>query len=127
MLLRLGSLVIVAGGVAVLIASNASGQRPAAASCPLSSVTVSKPTMRADKFGSVHLTAIVAHTCAQPVGVQLKWTTYAADGSVLFSFDFWPASINNIAPNHDFPIDIPEDQVGTPVRFTVEPIAIHVW
>lgn len=49
------------------------------------------------------ITGIVENTCKSAAGVQLKITAYSADGIVIDTQDFWPASVRNIGAGKTYP------------------------
>lgn len=117
----------VAAAIPALVLCVTASQAQRTSSCPITSIAIDKPTMRPGAGGYLHLTGILRHSCPVPIGVQLKWTTYDSSGAVVFSVDFWPASIRNIPPNTDYAFDIPQKPPVTPSRFTVSAIATTIW
>lgn len=98
---------------------------PAAPSCRTSDITVDKLGARVD-YGYTHFVGRVRNGCNQAVGVQLKLTAYGSSGDILTVDDFWPASINNIPANSDFPFET-LDRIGGVKSFTVNVIDVKTW
>lgn len=114
-------------GPPMFLATAAAPQSPAAAVvCPDPMVVVSKVTVYYERLGP-RVTGIVRHSCRQAVGIELKWTMYETDGSVIFSDEWWPASAFNIPPNTDYAFDHQRFTSGIGLDSRVEAMAWRLW
>ena len=102
------------------------------------STRTSRVTCTADQFklsklrtyedsGFIHITGIIANTCNQSAGVQLKWTIFDKNGNVISDEEFWPASTNNIPPHSQYPFEYLKQGEGFMTRYTIGPISADHW
>lgn len=72
--------------------------------------------------------AVLTNKCADSVGVQVKMTSYAKDGSPVSTHESWPASISNIAPgDYTFTLDFFLDYDKEAKTFDVTVSRVNRW
>ncbi len=68
------------------------------------------------------------NTCAFPIGVELKITALDRRGAPVAVKQFWPASVENIAPGEfSFSLDEVLSFDSRIDRFTVVPVTVQRW
>jgi hypothetical protein len=95
-------------------------------SCDAASFSVDKLHGTTER-GYLRVTGIVHNDCDEPMGVQLKWTGYFADGSIAFSENFWPASTTNIHARSGYPFEAIHRAPEGESRYRIEPIRARSW
>lgn len=68
----------------------------------------------------------ITNHCPQATGVEIKITTYNHAGDILSDVEIWPAGINNIPANSEFPFEW-VDTNAVFAKFTVTIIAAKAW
>jgi hypothetical protein len=68
----------------------------------------------------------ITNHCAEAKGVQIKITTYDHAGDILSDVEIWPAGINNIPANSEFPFEWVHTKAVF-AKFTVTIIAVKSW
>ncbi len=77
-------------------------------------------------YGFTRITGRISNNCAEAKGAQIKITTYNRAGDILSDHDFWPATINNIPANSEFPFEWVHTKVVF-AKFTVTIISVKSW
>jgi hypothetical protein len=77
-------------------------------------------------YGFTRITGRISNNCAEAKGAQIKITTYNRAGDILSDNDFWPASIDNIPANSEFPFEWLHTKVVF-AKFTVTIISVKSW
>jgi len=81
------------------------GTQTARAECGTSDFTFHDLRAQPAGYGFTRITGRISNNCAEAKGAQIKITTYNRAGDILSDNDIWPASINNIPPNSEFPFE----------------------
>ncbi len=77
-------------------------------------------------YGFTRITGRISNNCAEAKGAQIKIMTYNRAGDILSDHDFWPASIENISANSEFPFEWLHTKVVF-AKFTVTIISVKSW
>ena len=77
-------------------------------------------------YGFTRITGRISNNCAEAKGAQIQIVTYNRAGDILSDDDIWPASINNIPANSEFPFEWLHTKVAF-AKFTVTIISIKSW
>lgn len=79
------------------------------------------------KYDILWVVGQVKNTGSRAAGVELEATAYGADGRVIDTAKFWPASISNIPPGSVQPIKYGLDNRPGIERVTVRVVDSRVW
>ena len=79
------------------------------------------------EYGSPEVVGEVRNNGTLPAGVQLQAIARAANGDVVGSDDFWPASISNIPPGRTWPISFPLSSEGKFSKVELRVIGVCDW
>jgi hypothetical protein len=72
--------------------------------------------------------AALKNKCSEAVGVQIKITAYAKNGSPLATRELWPASIRNIPPgDFEFSLDTWLDYQPGMHKFALSVVDVKRW
>jgi len=102
------------------------GTQTARAECGTSDFTFHDLRAQPAGYGFTRITGRISNNCAEAKGAQIKITTYNRAGDILSDNDIWPASINNIPPNSEFPFEWLHTKVVF-AKFTVTIISVKSW
>ncbi len=96
--------------VAVILGFMLAAPAISSAACTVADIEIKSMNVRISetRAGTRFLTgiAVLKNNCREAVGVQIKITAYAKDGSPLATRELWPASVRNIPPgNFEFSLD----------------------
>lgn len=97
-----------------------------AQSCSTSQIAVDKIQGRMDG-DRLRFVGRVTNNCSVPTGPQLKVTVYNKQGDILTVYDFWPASINNIAPGQAYPFEASATRASGLHKFEIMVISTKSW
>jgi len=98
----------------------------AQAECTTSDFTFSELRAQSAGYGFTRITGRVSNHCAEAKGAQIKITTYNRAGDILSDDDIWPAGINNIPANTEFPFEW-VDTKAVFAKFTVTIVSVKSW
>jgi hypothetical protein len=79
------------------------------------------------EYGAPHVVGEVRNNGSYPAGVHLQAIMRAANGDVVGSEDFWPASISNIPPGGTWPISYPLESQGEYSKVELRIVGVDVW
>ena len=96
------------------------------AECRTSDFTFENLRARSAGYGFIRIMGRITNHCAEAKGVQIKITTYNRAGDILSDVDIWPAGINNIPANSEFPFEWVETKAVF-TKFTVTIIGVKSW
>jgi hypothetical protein len=77
-------------------------------------------------YGFTRITGRISNNCAEAKGAQIKITTYNRAGDLISDDNTWPASINNIPANSEFPFEWLHTKAVF-AKFTVTIISVKSW
>jgi hypothetical protein len=77
-------------------------------------------------YGFTRITGRISNNCAEAKGAQIKITTYDRAGDIISDNDFWPANIDNIPANSEFPFEWLHTKAVF-AKFTVTIISVKSW
>lgn len=98
----------------------------AAPQCTPSDIKVDKLRATDIGYGYTRITGRLTNGCAEPVGPQVKITSYDRSGNILSVHDIWPASVSNIPAHSEFPFEW-QDNVAGFDHFTISVIDVKRW
>jgi hypothetical protein len=104
---------------------SSSGQM-AQAECGTSDFTFSELRAQSAGYGFTRIMGRITNHCTEAKGAQIKITTYNRAGDILSDDDIWPAGIDNIPANTEFPFEW-IDTKAVFARFTVTIISVKAW
>ena len=102
------------------------GTQTARAECGTSDFTFHELRAQPAGYGFTRITGRISNSCREAKGVQIKITTYNRTGDTISDNDFWPAKMNNIPANSEFPFEWLHTKVVF-AKFTVTIISVKSW
>lgn len=112
------------GLASTLLAPLASHAQP---TCGPSMIKIEKLKVINEGTVTTSIIGVLKNGCSTAVGPQIKFVFYDRSGEILRVEDMWPASINNIPPQSDFPFQIRIEQVNGFKKIDARVIEVRRW
>jgi len=96
-----------------------------AAPCSVSDIKIDKLRDRQDGE-YIYITGRLINNCSRAIGPEVKITLYDSEENILAVNDMWPASLNNVPANSEFPFQDVERVEGFD-KVTAQVIGLRAW
>lgn len=108
------------------LAASIPAMASATAACSISDILIKQADWRREPSAIRIITEIV-NNCSEPTGVQLQAVFRDADGKVVRTDEFWPASIRNIAPGESYANSGPINDLPDAKTMSLKVIEVRRW
>jgi hypothetical protein len=125
--LQMGERQSLDSGSTPALAADSIVQPQAPGPCVASRFSVEEVHIPKRRYGLIWFVGVVRNDNAVPCAVELQGSGYGADGSMLNTTDFWPASTSNIDAGAKFNFRMSMDDVAAIERIEVMPISARQW